>query len=373
MAVNKTELAETQRQVAVAVYMCLVDKHTARAVHRLYRVILTVNLSEVHIFLVMIPMSGSFPQLAVHNHRSLDFLIAVTAVNLTPVVYKLVSDNHSVRVEEREAGTLFVQAEKIQLLAKLSVVAFCSFLQHVQIFRQVFFLLEGRTVDTLQHLIFFVSTPVSACNTLQLECLHLTRGNNVRACAQICEISLLVNGNKRVLRKIVNKLYLVALSFFFKELQRIRTADFLADHRNILLYNAVHFLLNVFKVAVCKLFLHVDIVVEAVFNRRSDSELDSVLCVKMLESLRHDMCCRVAECPTAILILKCEELYLCVLRNRCHKVNGLAVHLCRENLLRETVGYLFYEFKDSRAVLNTADAAVLKFDVCHSELPPVML
>ena len=175
MAVNKTQFTQTQWQVTIAVLMGFVHQHTARAVHGLYSIIFIVNLREVHVFFVVIPMAGRFPELAVHNHRRLDFLIAIAAMNFTPVVNQFVADNHAVRMEEREPRAFFMQAEQVKFLAQFAMVALGSLFEHVQVFIKVSLLFESRTIDALQHLVLFAAAPVSTSDTLQLECLNLAR------------------------------------------------------------------------------------------------------------------------------------------------------------------------------------------------------
>ena len=163
-------------------------------------------------------MSGLLPKLAVHDHRRLDFLIVVTAMNFAPVIDELIADDHAVRMEERESRAFFMQAENIQLLAEFTMVTLGSFLEHMQIFFQIRLLFKSRTIDALQHLVLFTAAPVSACNALQFDCLDLARAQHMRACAEIREFTLCIEGNHCILRQIIDELYLVVLTLFGKEL-----------------------------------------------------------------------------------------------------------------------------------------------------------
>ena len=105
--------------------------------------------------------------MAVQYHRSFNFLVAVTAMDTAPIINKLISDDHAVWMKKRESRTFFVQAEYVKLSAELSVVAFCCFFQHMQVSIKIGFLFEGGSIDTLQHLVFRITAPISACNILQ--------------------------------------------------------------------------------------------------------------------------------------------------------------------------------------------------------------
>ena len=193
----------------------------------------------------MIPMAGGLPKLAVQNHRRLDFLITVAAMHLAPIIDQLIADNHAVRMEERKTRPLLVEAEQVKLFAQLAVVALRGLLQHGQIRGQVFLFLEGRAVNALQHLVVLVAAPVSARYALELHRLDLAGGNDVRPRAKIHEIPLLIQGNQSVFRQIVDQLDLIALPFFLEQLQSVGAADLLAHHRQILLDDALHLLLDI--------------------------------------------------------------------------------------------------------------------------------
>ena len=175
MTMHETELTKAQRQITIAVLMRLINQHAARAVHRLDRIIFIVNLREVHVLRIMSPMTGLFPKFAVHDHRGHDFLIAITTMHFTPVIDEFIADDHAIRMEERESRTFLMQAEKIELFAQFTMIAFLGFLQHLKVLVQVSLFLKSRTIDTLKHLIMLITTPVSTSNALQFDGLDLAR------------------------------------------------------------------------------------------------------------------------------------------------------------------------------------------------------
>lgn len=68
-----------------------------------------------------------------------------------------------------------MQAEKIELFAQFTMIAFLGFLQHLKVLVQVSLFLKSRTIDTLKHLIMLITTPVSTSNALQFDGLDLAR------------------------------------------------------------------------------------------------------------------------------------------------------------------------------------------------------
>ena len=65
VAVDKPKLANSHRKVTVRPGLRLVDKHSARAVHRLDGIVGVVYYGGVHILLVMLPVARGLPQMAV--------------------------------------------------------------------------------------------------------------------------------------------------------------------------------------------------------------------------------------------------------------------------------------------------------------------
>ncbi len=82
----------------------------------------------------MIPMPGTDPKITVQNHGSTDFLITSPGMLLPPEIFQLIPQNHAFRMEKRETRTLFLNAEQIQFLANLSVIALSGFFQAVHVF-----------------------------------------------------------------------------------------------------------------------------------------------------------------------------------------------------------------------------------------------
>ena len=126
MSVHLAQFSHPDRKIPVGVHLPLVSQHGTRTIHRFDGIISPVELCKIHIFLVMIPMSGSVPQIFVEDQRRLDLLIASLHVFLSPEGFQFISDHHSLRHEKRKAGTLFIDSKEVHLLADLPVIFFAS-------------------------------------------------------------------------------------------------------------------------------------------------------------------------------------------------------------------------------------------------------
>jgi hypothetical protein len=74
----------------------LVNQDRAGAVHRLDGEILAIDLGGVHVLFVVIPVSGSLPELAGKDGRGLDFEITMLPVDLMPIIEQRVLEDHAI-------------------------------------------------------------------------------------------------------------------------------------------------------------------------------------------------------------------------------------------------------------------------------------
>ena len=172
MTVYQSQLPDPKRKIPVGMRLGLVHQHPARTVHRLNREVFVIDSGRIHIFPIMIPMSGGLPKLPVQQHRGLNLHISFPLMQLSPVIDQEVLKNHSLGKEERESRPLIHQGEQSELFSKLPVIPLLRLLKQLQIFLQFFLLRERGSVDSGKHLILLASSPVCARNRCQPECLH---------------------------------------------------------------------------------------------------------------------------------------------------------------------------------------------------------
>ncbi len=310
VAVHAAELGHAQRQVAVAAPAALVDEQPTGAVHGLHRVRLLVDLGEVHVLLVVVPVAAALPQLAAQDHRGADLLVAGSHVLGAPEVDHRVPQAHAPGVEEGEAGPLFVEAEQVEVPADAAVVALPGELERLEVRRQLLLAREGGAVDTGEHLVLLVAAPVRSGDAGELEgpLAELAGAGQVRPAAQVDELALAVDADRRDLvagrlgggQEVLDQRHLVPLVQPEREPgragagltgaehgQRLVHRQFVTLDRQILAHDPGHLLLDAGQVGVADGLGQLEVVVEPVVDRRPDGVLRPR--EDPCDGLRHDV------------------------------------------------------------------------------------
>ena len=361
MAVYQANLAHTNRQVTVAVHIIFVNQNTAGAVHRFNGKILFINLGEVHIFFVVVPMAAALPQRTVQHNRGADLLIVGSGVDLTPVSLQLVTQNAALGQIEREAGAFIHKCKQAQLGTQLAVVTLFGLLHAEQVSVQLLFIGEGDGVNALQHLIFGITTPVSTGEIQNSGGFYQTGTGKMRATAQVTEIALSVSADNSILGQVVNQNLLVGFTLGLKQLQCLLTGQLLTGEGQILGGNFQHFLLNSLHILGHKNVRAINIVIEALFDGRADAELG--VGIKALNGLRHDVGRAVPKNVFALFIIKGEDLQLYISVQRLGQVNDIAVNFGGQSALGELVADGLGDFIAGHGRIEVFDAAVRESNV----------
>ena len=216
--------------------------------------------------------------------------------------------------------------KETQLLAQLSVVTLLGLFHHGDVSLQLLFLRKCSSVDTGQHLIVLVASPVSACQAHDLESLAYVFGTlKVRSCAQIHELTLLVKADFRILWKVLDQLYLVGLALLLHKCDSLLAGLGEAHDLQVLLDDLLHLGLDLLKVVGGQRSLKIHIVVEAVGHGRSDGQLYGR--VQTLYSLCHHVACGVTQYRQSLLILQSQDVQVTILIDHGSQVYNLAVYL----------------------------------------------
>ena len=161
--------------------------------------------------------------------------------------------------------------EEVQLQAEPAVVAGARLLEPLQVGVEVVLAVEGRAVDARQLLVLLVTAPVGAGEAGQLERLDRLRVLQVRAAAEVGELALRVEGDRAF--RGVDELDLVGLALGFEIPLRLLGADDLAAPRAALRKLALDLLLDALERVLADRLLELEVVVEAVLDRRADRDL----------------------------------------------------------------------------------------------------
>ena len=262
--------------------------------------------------------------MAAQHDRCGNLHISCLIMDLSPVVKQSIFQNHTLWKEEREARSLFFHHKQAKLFSKLSVVTFLCFLHTGDVLFKICLFGIGGSVDSGKHFVLLAASPVSSCKAGKLKRFYRLCCHQVRACAEIHKLSLLIEADLRIFRKILNKLYLIRFIFFFKKFNSLCSWFCKSGNGQVLFYDFFHLSLDLRKIFCCDRLITVNIIIEAILNRRSNCKLH--LREKAFDSLSHNMGSGMTECSFAALTVKGEDIQLTVSVNHCTKIYNLSVH-----------------------------------------------
>src|SRR5688500_7666096 len=197
-------------------------------------------------------------------------LVAVAGLDLAHVIFHEVPHHLSLGQEERDAGPrIGRESEQFEVLADLAVVPGSGLFQAPEVGSELLLRRPGRTVDTGEHRVLLVAPPVRPSYVLQLDGAEPPRARDVRAAAQIEEISLLVDRDLTVFQplddlRLVRVIHVEVLGFGF--------GDLLPLYREVPRDDLTHPLLDARQILVREATRYLDIVVEAVLYWRAEGQ-----------------------------------------------------------------------------------------------------
>ena len=190
IAVDRAQLAQAHRQIAVAVLLILINQDVEGAVHRLELVFGVVQLhAREHVGGVKIGVAGGLPEIEARHVRRVHQRVAAPQILVAHPVFELLADDAALGMEEDKSrpGQL-LNAEQVEILAELAMVALLGFLDLLEMRVELFGGEKSGAVNALQLLILLTALPVSAGDGEQLEGLDLRSVRQVRAAAEIDEM-----------------------------------------------------------------------------------------------------------------------------------------------------------------------------------------
>src|SRR5581483_8691449 len=197
----------------------------------------------------------------------LDLDVAADEVLAAAEILERVPDHHPLRVPERRTGRMLGQMEEIELGTDPAVVALPRLLEALEIRVEILLVVEGSAVDAGELRLRRVAAPVRAGEPGELQGLDRLRVLQVRTAAEIREFPLRVQGN--VPLGGVDQLDLVRLVLGREPLARLVAGNLLARPLATLGELAVDFGLDPLQVLLADRLREVEVVVEAILDRRS--------------------------------------------------------------------------------------------------------
>ena len=368
VAVHRSQFAETHRKVAVAALPVRVNQDVERAVHRLELVFGVVQLHpREHVRDVKVGVAGGLPQVEARDVRRVDQRITALQILVAHPVFELFADDAALGMEEDQAGAgQFLNAEQVQFLAQLAVVAFLGLFDLFEVLVQVLLGKERGSVDALQLLVVFVALPVGAGDRKQLERLDLRSVGNVRAAAEVDEV-----GTQRVFGEylagaLIDQLALhPGLAVLSEALLLARIDPFV---REVSRLDLPHLLLDLLEIFRGERNGAIEIVVKPVVDRRTDPELG--VRIEFEHRGSQQVRGRVAIDFERFGILAGEDLYAGVRFDRPRQVVQLSVDLRNNGSVRQPGADRFSDLDGRNPRCHRLFAAVGQsdLDVTHREI-----
>ena len=253
---------------------------------------------------------------------------------------------------ERHGGCVRREVEEVELRAEPAVVALLGLLQPLEMEVEIGLRVEGRPVDAGQLWVLLVAAPVRAGEAGELERLDRLRVLEVRAAAEVGEVALRVERDRLVRR--VDELDLVRLVLLLEPGPRLVAADLASLPRAPLGELAVDLLLDPGEIVFHDRLGELEVVVEAVLDRRADGDLDAG--VEAADGLGEQVRARVAQHRQRVRIARVargQDLDLLPVVERKAEVADVAVRAHEDGLLGQ--------FRPDRGGRVEAGRAVRKF------------
>src|SRR5918994_313133 len=296
-------LGVADRQVAVAPEARAEQEHMPWAVHRLQarvRLGVVVGGDQEHVLAELVPVAARLPDGPLVDERRLHLAVAPLRVLAAAQILELVPEHHPLRVPERRARRLLREVEEVELAPEPAVVARPRLLEPLQVCVEVGLRVEGGAVDPGQLRVALVAAPVGAGERGELDRLDRLRVLEVGAATEVGELAL------RVERDLplggVDELDLVRLTLRQKAALRLLRRDLLALPRAAFLQLAHDLGLDLLEVLLADRHGELEVVVEAVLDRRADRDLGAR--IEPADRLREQVRGRVAQHEERIRIVR---------------------------------------------------------------------
>jgi hypothetical protein len=243
------------------------------AIHRLQLILHPFDLhGREHAVPIIIPVTGLLPQVQPCDMGRVDILVAMPVMKGLPEILKNSTNPASPGKPEDKTSSFFIKRpKKIELPAKLPVIAPPNFLQLHEMGVKILLGPEGRPINALKGRVGLAPFPVGTGCRKQLDRRNIIRPGNVRSPAKInklalpidCYLSLIGNGR--------DQLKLERLIHRREKGNRLISGDRSPLDDKALGDDFSHFVLYPDQILRSKGTGIVKVIIEAIFGRRTNS------------------------------------------------------------------------------------------------------
>src|SRR2546423_562276 len=278
VAIHIRDLREPNRQIAVAALLARIHEDVHRAVHRLDAIahVLRLALAGRHrwklIRGVQWQMPGTQEQLLARDMWRIDELIAAREDHVLDETAQLEVQDRAFGVPENQPGAdVFLNREKIELLANDAVVALAGLFEPCDVALEVLFREPRGAVNALQHLPALVAAPICAGGVQQLEVLDLAGAGDVRPAAQVHERAVRVHRDDLILFQVIDSLQLERI--VLEAPLRLFSAHLFTRKGIISFYDLAHLPFDRRDILRRERPTDIEVVIKTVFDRRAEPDL----------------------------------------------------------------------------------------------------
>ena len=360
MPVQPGEIGVPDGQIAVGMVARRIHEAVAGTVHWLGRVFPVVGVYGEHLVPEMLVMAGGLPQAGFVDQRGDDFVVPVLVIQSAHVIGQGVVDPGAFREEEGRRRRIGMKHEQPELPAQLAVIPPFGLGAPFQVLVQVLPAGIGHAVYPLQALVVLVPVPVGGRDAEQLEGLDLSGRRDVRAPAEIDEIPLLVDADHLVRFEVVDHLDLVGLAPLGEQGAGVLAGELAAPDGHVRPGQLDHAALDALEIIGRERLRHVEVVVESLFDRRTDGQLR--FGKQLLGGLGHQVRRAVPVHLPALGIAEGQHLQGGVPVQPVVQIDLVAVDLGRERRLAQSGTNARHRVHDRRPLLHFELTAVGKRD-----------
>ncbi len=141
-------------------------------------------------------VAGDLPQLAAHDVRREDHIVAAADAFVAHPVFHRLADQAALGMPEDQARARdLLDGEQVELLAQHAMIARLDLFQPLEVRVEILRVEEGGAIDALQLLVLLIAQPVRAGDGRHLERLHAAGRRHMRPAAEVGEVAVLVQRN----------------------------------------------------------------------------------------------------------------------------------------------------------------------------------